>query len=368
MPAPSFIDIDINVVLSELIADYQAATGRTLVPTDVEYLMFQSVAYRETLLRASIQSAAEQNLVDFATGGVLDYLAALVGVERLPESASTTTLQFNIVSGHGGVIIPSGTRVQTTDGKVIFQTLSDYTVPLVDTVALLEVEAQQTGTFGNGYAVGTVTVLLDALAFVTSVSNTLQTAGGADVETDVAMRTRIKLAPSVFSTAGSRDAYRFHALSASANIVDVAVLGPPQTTPGTVEIYPLMEDGSTTPAQIIAAVELATTSERVRPLTDTVIVASPTPLNYTIDVELVAFVDADQTDVVDTVTANLNAFVLSKRRTLGQDITESQVIAQCQIAGVYSVSLIGWSDVIVADTEFPFNTALTVTITSTTTG
>ena len=366
--APEFIDIDLDTHLAEAVATYEAATGKTLVPTDVEYLILQSLAYRETLLRAAIQSAAEQNLVDFATNSVLDYLADLVGVERLSSSSATCTLKFTLVGGHGAVIIPAGTRVKSTDGLVTFQTLADESISaLIDEVELTG-EALTPGTGSNGYSLGSISVLIDALAFVSTVENIDIPAGGSETESDESLRVRIKLAPSIFSTAGSRDAYKFHALSANSNLIDVAVLGPPSTTPGTVEIYPLMEDGTTTPAQILAAVENAVSGEKVRPLTDTVIVSAPTIVNYDIEVELIAFVNFDQTDLIDTVTDNLSAFVLAKRQTLGKDITESQVIRECQIYGVYSVSLVGWSDIIVGDTEYPLNGTITVTITSTTTG
>lgn len=371
MAAPQFVTADLDAIISETIQDYQTATGKILVPTDVEYLLLQTAAYREFLLRLEIQSAAEQNLVDFASGGVLDYLADLVGVERLPEALAVVTLKFTVTGPHGALIIPGGTRVQSADGSVVFQTLQDYNIPasmLASNTYSLIAQAQAAGTASNGYVPGTITNLIDPLAFVSAVTNTDTSAGGSDVETDESLRQRIKLAPSAFSTAGSYDAYRFFSLSASALLADVSVLGPPDTIPGVVEIYPLMSDGSTTPTAVINAVENACNDEKVRPLTDTVVVQSPTPQNYTIDAELVTFTNADQTDIVNQVTTALNAYVESKRKQLGQDITESQVIAICQITGVYSVTLPGWSDIIVSNTEFPFCTGITVTITGTTNG
>ena len=371
MAAPQFIEADLDTILIETIQDYQTKTGRTLVPTDAEYLLLQTSAYREFLLRLAVQSAAEQNLVDFATDGVLDYLAALVGVERLAETPATVTLRFTVSGPHGAIVIPGGTRVQSSDGVAIFQTLQDFNIlsslsPSTDYE--LEAEAQVSGTASNGYVPNTITALIDALAFVSAVTNIETTAGGSDAEGDIALRERIKLAPSIFSTAGSFDAYKFHARSASTLLIDVAVLGPPDTTPGVVEIYPLMADGSTTPAQVLAAVENACSGEKVRPLTDTVVVQSPSASNYTITAELITYINFDITDIIDAVTAALQEFTEQKRIRLGQDITESQVIAICQIEGVYSVTLSGWSDVIVNNTEFPFCTAILVTVTGTTAG
>jgi phage-related baseplate assembly protein len=371
MAAPQFIEADLDLIINETIQDYQTKTGKILVPTDVEYLLLQSGAYREFLLRLSIQSAAEQNLVDFATGGVLEYLAALVGVVRLSSAPASCVLGFTVTGPHAALIIPGGTRVQSADGQVVFQTLQDYSIAANLGGAIVyevEAECQTAGTVGNGYIPAAVNNLIDAFAFVNLVVNLNTTAGGSDSETDESLRQRVKLAPSAFSTAGSFDAYKFHALSASTLISDVSILGPPQSAPGTVEIYPLMSDGSTTPIQVINAVEAACNDEKVSPLTDTIIVQSPTRLDYTITVELIAFLNADLTEIITQVTANLNAFAEAKRKELGQDITESQVIAQCQISGVYSVSLPAWSDIIVDSTEFPFCTAINVSITATTTG
>jgi phage-related baseplate assembly protein len=370
MAAPQFITADLDAILIETIQDYQTKTGKVLVPTDVEYLLLQTSAYREFLLRVAVQSAAEQNLVDFATGGVLDYLGALVGVERLSEAFATVTLQFSITGPHGALVIPAGTRVQSADGIAIFQTIQDFNIAasLVSNIQTVSAIAQQAGTASNGYVPGTITTLIDPLAFVSAVTNIETTAGGSDIETDTSLRERIKLAPSQFSTAGSFDAYKFHARSASALISDVSVLGPPQTTPGVVEIYPLMADGSVTPSQVITAVQNACNAEKVRPLTDTVLVQAPTRVNYTISAELTVFVNSDQTAIINQVTAALQAYVDNKRSVLGQDVTESQVIAQCQIPGVYSVSLPAWSDIIVDNTEFPFCTAISVTVIGTTLG
>ena len=68
----------------------------------------------------------------------------------------------------------------------------------------------------------------------------MASSGGSEQEDNDRFRERIKLAPESFTNAGSRMAYRFHAMQAHPNIVDVAVLSP---VPGTVELYPLLSTG-----------------------------------------------------------------------------------------------------------------------------
>ncbi len=75
---------DPQAVTAEIVAAYESATGKTLYPAQIERLLIDLIAYRETLLRAAINDAARQNLVRFARAPMLDYLGELVGVIRLP--------------------------------------------------------------------------------------------------------------------------------------------------------------------------------------------------------------------------------------------------------------------------------------------
>lgn len=356
--APDFIERDLQVIIDEMIADYEQRTGRVLQPAHVERLLINAFAYREQLVREKIQYAATQNLVDFSSAPVLDYLGQLVGVSRLAASSATVTIKFTLVDGHGGVTIPEGTRVATTDGQAVFRTTTDYIV--APGINIVEVEAAnvEEGSSGNGYAIGTITQILDPQAFISLAANMDISGGGAAQEGDEALRERIKLAPGSFSNAGSRGAYTFFALSASPSIIDVAVLGPPDIAPGQVEIYPLMEDGSVTPNTVLDAVDAAVNSEKVRPLTDTVTVLAPTLVSYGIDVEVTILTDADSSTVQDEIEAKLNAFILAKRQSLGQDIMVNQVIAQCMVEGVYNITLIEPNaDVVIAATEYGFCTS-----------
>lgn len=63
-----------------------------------------------------------------------------------------------------------------------------------------------------------------------------------DVESDAQLRERIKLAPSQYSSAGSRSSYKFYAKSANAMITDVSVSSP---VPGSVLIVPLTNEEET---------------------------------------------------------------------------------------------------------------------------
>lgn len=261
LPEPSFIDRDPVVITSELKAAWEATTGKTLYPGQVESLLIDLIAYRETLIRIGIQEAAKQNLVAYANAPMLDYLGELVGVYRL------------------------------------------------------------------------------------------------DGETDDQLRERIRLAPEAFTTAGSKGSYIYHAKSASADIVDVAVLSP---SPGIVNIYPLSVDGL--PDQsLIDAVYAICNADDVRPLTDYVQVLDPVASDYSISVTVETYQWPDKDMVQQQVVAALTALVIPAAGTLGHDVTQSSIVAAAMVDGVYRVTVTGpTADVIVPDEGFARCTGITV--------
>jgi len=372
MATPNFIERDVNLIVAEMIADMEQRLGKTLQPAQVERLLINAFAYRESLVRERIQYAALQNLVEFSNAPVLDYLGELVGVTRLSASSASVQLVFTLVAIHGGVTIPAGMRVSTIDGVAVFTVSTDVVVaPGVTSASVVGISVTS-GTAANGYAVGSVSQIMDPLAYVSAVTNSTVSGGGAEQESDEALRARIKLAPSSFSNAGSRGAYEYFAFGASPSIIDVSVLGPndtPATPPGEVHIYPLMADGSTTPGTVLTEVESAVNDEKVRPLTDAVSVFAPTRIDYDVEVEVVIYTTADPTDVQAAIEAKLNAHVLAKRQKIGQDIKRTQLNAQAMIDGVFDVTIVQpASDILIDATEFAYCNSVTVTVTGTNIG
>lgn len=357
---PNFIERDPNLILEEWISSYEALTGKILQPAQPERLIIQAAAYREVLLRNSIQGIAEQNLVSFASGSMLDNLGELVGVRRLAPAPATTVLQFSIVVGHAGVIVPQGTRVASVDSLAVFTTDMQIAVPMGVHSVTVEATAQNVGSSGNGYTVGQISDILDPKPYITGVSNITTTSRGSEIEGDEAFRSRIKIAPETFSTAGSRGAYEFHAKSASALIIDVAVVSP---IPGTVEIYPLVYDVGETPEEILNAVKEVCSADRVRPLTDTVLVKSPSIVEYSIEIEIELYNTADATKTLEAARLSLNNFAYLKASKLGQDVVLTQIIAAASVDGVYKVYLTNpVSDIVIEPTSVAVCTNVALSI------
>lgn len=356
---PDFLEADGDKIVAERVALYESLTGRTLQPAQVERLIIQAGAYRELLLRQAVNSALKQNFVATASAPILDYLGQLVGVVRLAAAYAETTLRFQLEPSHTGLVIPAGLRVQTKDGKATFSTLEATIVPAGQATVDAKAIVDTAGEIGNGYAIGAVSEILDPRPFVTSTANTVATSGGAELESDDALRQRIKLAPASFSNAGSRGAYAYFAKSANPLITDVAITNP---LPGSVELFPLVAGGAPTPQSVLDDVFAACNDEKVRPLTDTVIVTAPALLAYTVAVDVTVYDESDPTAVAAAVEAAIRAYTDERAARLGRDVKVSQVLAKAMVAGVYDAALPGFADVIVPATSFAVCTALTVTI------
>lgn len=358
--APSFVDRDAATILAEAIALYEAELGRTLYPAQAERLVLNGVVAIELLILEKMQRAMEQMLVSFASAPALDYLGELVGVTRLGAQGAGCTLEFTLVTGHGGIVIPAGTRVATVDGKITFQTQENYTVAAGTDTAEVIAYAADLGAAGNGYAAGAVNVILDPSAYIQAVENIAETSGGVDAETDDELRDRIKLAPSAFSVAGPKNAYKYWARTASPAIIDVAVS---QITPGTVGVYPLVAGGTASP-EILALVEATLNDDSIRPLCDTVVVESPDVIDYDIEVEITTFEDVDVETVQAEIETALQALADNRAATLGRDVNLSQIIAASMVSGVFNVEVIApAADVVVEFNEVAILGTLTVTVT-----
>lgn len=364
--APIFLETDMEAIRAEIVALYEDLTGKPLNPAQVENLVLNVLAYRETKLRGELQDAITLNLLEFSRGIILDYLGELTGAYRLAAEAATVPMLVTLVTGHTGVTVPEGTRIASTDGMAVFSLVESVFVPAGTLTVTINSICQTEGEAGNGYAPGVVNKVLDPQAYIVSITNTIETAGGSELEGDDGFKRRIRLSPAQFSTAGSDDAYRYHALSANAGIIDVDVYSPVDT--GEVYLRPLMADGEITPPQVLDAVEAKCSAKTVRPVSDLVIVEAPDRIDYTLAVEIVIFSDFINAGLDVAVADALAAYVLEKRQKLGQDIIEAQIIAAAQLNGVYDTTPVGFADIIVSNAEYAYCTGITVTVTGVTNG
>ncbi len=285
--------------------------------------------------RNLIDFAAKQNLLAYASGSYLDHIGALLGVSRLKASHAVTTVRFTLSTPFASnVVIPSGTRVSTGDGAV-FSTVYDCVIPKGTLIGEVTTRCVNAGTSGNGYAPGQVNRLVDVLGFGAKAENITETSGGTDAESDENFRERIQIAPESFSAAGPKEAYRYFARSANADIIDVAVVTPPDTNPGEVHIYPLMTGGTLPSDEVLGEVLKVCSAEDIRPDTDYVSVKSPAAVNYVLD--MTYWIDASNAGyavyITSAVSSAVNDWIQWERQSLGRDINPSELTHRVLSAG-----------------------------------
>ncbi len=284
--------------------------------------------------RNLIDFSAKQNLLAYSSGSYLDHLGALLGVTRLEASAAVCTVQFELANVKSfNVIIPKGTRLSY--GSLIFATTEDCEISSGELIAVVTAQCQTTGEIANYLVPGMINKLVDTLPYDISAVNITTTNGGSEIENDENFRERIQIAPESFSNAGSKKGYEYYARSAHKDIISCEVLTPPDTSPGFVEIYPLMTGGEIPSDEIIASVYEACNGESVRPDTDFLSVKKPERVNYNIDFQY--WIDAKNSSsasaIQQKVKEAVNEFIKWQRSDLGRDINPSELNYKIMSAG-----------------------------------
>jgi len=352
LPPPVFVSdtdgLDPNLILADMVAAFQAAAGRTLQPAQVERLLINLYAYRESLVRNAIQYAGEQNLLAYAAFPMLDYLGQLLSVSRLPAQAASTTLQFTLANTLSvSYTIVANTSVGTSDGQFVFATAADLTIPEGSTTGNVPAAATTPGSVANGYLVGQINVLLNPSVLVGGVTNITISAGGASPETDEHLRTRIQAAPNRFSVAGPEGSYRYFTLSTDPSIADAQVISP---APGQVNVYVLTGPITAQPAaspnlaaiatvELLAKVTTELSADNVRPLTDTVNALAVAEVDYQIAGTVTLYADADPASTMTAVNTAAQDYALAIAARIQRDIVPSQIIEALSVPGVYQVVL-----------------------------
>ena len=342
LPDITFINKTAADVEAEVMAAWQAASGRTLAPGDpVRLFLLSQAAYISQLIEL-VNAASKQNLLAYATGGHLDHLGAFLGLERKSALPAVTTLRFSIDRAlDWAVLIPQGTRVGAADKTAAFATVKSVQIPAGALYADVTAQCTEGGTVGNGYAAGELSFLVDPVGYVSSAANIEGSSGGADDESDEEFRKRIREAPESFSAAGPSGAYEYFAKNADVSIMDVSVIGP-EDEPGNVYVYPLMEGGELPSQSILDLVERTLNDEKVRPLSDRVFVKSPEQVTY--DTEIVYSISTEDTtgaaSIQSAVTQAVAEWQVWQRSKLGRDINPSELIRRVMDAGALRVTVI----------------------------
>ncbi|ETK29835.1 baseplate J/gp47 family protein [Paenibacillus larvae] len=341
LPDVQFVDEDPNNTINNIISTYEALTNRKLFPGDPERLFLLSLAQIIIQQRVLINQTRKSNLIKYARGPVLDHMGAFMETERLPAARAITTIEFQLsMPLTSATIIPAKTRVapQGGNGKIFFSTKEVLEIKAGKVSGTITAECSIAGDVGNGFLPGQLNVLVDPIPFIQSVTNTTESAGGAEEETDDSYRERIRSAPESFSVAGPSGAYEHWAKTAGSSVIDVGVESP---SPGEVVIVPLLVGGEMPTEDVLDAVAETLNDRRVRPMTDQVHVQKPEAVTY--DITLKYWISrnraTESTNIQGRIATAVEEYKLWQKSRLGRDINPSELIWRVMAAGASRVEV-----------------------------
>lgn len=339
LPDISFAELSPEEVERSIITSYEGLTHKTLFPGDPVRLFLESLAYLIIMQNAAIDAAGKQNLLAYAENAHLDHLGALMDTPRLEASPSISVARYTMKEvQRWPVLIPEGSRITVGSGGVVFTT--DRTAEISAGAMLVDIPitCAEAGTHSNDLLPGQINKMVDVIPYVQSVTNTVTTALGADVELDPSYQSRIQLAPEKFSVAGPEGAYRYHTLSVHQDIVDCAVWRP---KPGFVDIRPILKGGDLPGSELLAMVREVLNDKRIRPLSDTLIVDAPEPAPYSIEGGWT--LHRDNAPLAESIQKRVGEAVeeyrLWQRTKPGRDINPTRLISLMERAGAKRVTL-----------------------------
>lgn len=282
-----FTSTDSAEIYTAIIGALMDSCDEPLYPGDERRIFGEALVAVLVSLYNEFNDRMKQRTLQYARGYVLDAIGERLDVVRAQPAPATATFRFAVDATQAdNIVIPAGTRV-TTDGNVYFATAENTVLPAGSmTVDVLGV-CMVGGSSYNGFTPGTIGTLVDLIPYISSAKNTTISTGGDDgepytTEGDDRFRERIRLAPAKLSTAGSESGYRYWALSADPDIVDVAI-DCPEETPNIVNIYPLMRGGAMPDEETLDKVEAACAGQTVRPMSDKVTALAPNEVEYSIE-------------------------------------------------------------------------------------
>lgn len=343
LPEISFTDdMSLPEVESQMVHDYQEKylelTGETtsLVRGEPISLILYACAVQLFQMYLYIEKAGKENLLKYAEGDALDNLAALKGITRTAATTATVTMKFTLSAPQSGVVaIPKGTRV--TDGSVYFATNAYAEILAGDTEVEVACSALEAGEDSNGIMTGAIDSLVDPIPYVASVTNTDESAGGADTESDESLRDRIFIAPSRNSTCGTKESYQYWVETYSQNISDVLITS---STPGEVDISFLV-NGEIPKEADVKGLQSYIEDPEIKPLSDKVVVSAPTAQDYTIS--LTYYINRSDSDKVQTIQSAVESAVSDyvdwQHAKIGRDINPSELIKRVTAAGAKRVEI-----------------------------
>ncbi len=356
VPEVSFIDdLTIDDLQEQLIADFQnkykeiTGEGRELPLADPVRLVLYATALMGYQAMQYIDRAGKADLLKYTYGKYLDNIAALKGLYRREAVGAKTTLRFTVSALRTSTTaIPGGSRV-TDEAGHMFATDEYAEIPGNTEYVDVSATAIETGLESNGLPADSLTLFVDPLPYIQSVTNLVETSGGDNEEGDDDLTYRVLMYPHSYSVAGPKEAYEYWARTFRTDIEDVLVITP---APTEVTVYFMLEGGIAPDDIICEQLSDFLMRAEIRPLTDEVHVEAPADAEYTID--FTYYIKESDKDIVADIQAAVDKAVADYQnwqRHIGRDINPSELIKRVVSAGAKRVEVINPSFVHIDSSE-----------------
>ena len=319
---------------------YKELTGKDIVlgKADERRIILLAGAYFIYQGYMYMDDAGKMGLLKYSRGEYLENLGAIKHIHRKPAAGSTTTVKFSMKSKRTSTIgIPKGTRVTAGD-NVYFATDEYSEIPAGSLSVDVPATCTSVGQMTNNYDIGDLNTLVDIIAFIDEAKNITKPEGGADIESDEALRQRIYMAPAAYSSAGSADSYEYFVRQFYTGVSSVRITSP---SPRVVRVRYLLENGAIPESESIARLKEYLSNPSIKPLTDSIEVLAPVKKTYSINIAYYVN-SSDQSRAANIqlkVVAAINDYINWQKSEIGRDINPDVLRQKVLNAGTKRVDI-----------------------------
>ncbi len=321
-------ELDYETILQNNINNFkQLVPDWSPLESDEFKLILEAFSYRELYLLNQFNELSKAFFLSTASGSDLDNYAVFYGVERLQGSKPYANYEFELSE-------PMSFDVVVPQGLILTDTNATYTAKLIDDVVIQATQTKASGVVELQVEIDSTEtkteVIATPLPYVSSAKAVEIFSNGSNPENDEELRARILLSLADTSTAGSIESYESYTYSSDERIDDVKIIS---ESAGVVNVYYYAQ---TMDSLMQSRVVEALNDEKIRPLTDSVIVSSATVVNFSINAELKILPNNETATVVNNAKGSLTQG-LKELQKIGEDITLSEINEFLKVDGVKEV-------------------------------
>lgn len=334
LPEITCVPHDADVIVSEAVADMEAALGVSLSTADPRRIMALALCQPIVQARTLADAAAKQMYLTYAQGAFIDQIGFNLDCERPGAKPATAIVRFTRSVTETDAVVPAGTLL--SGGDLQWQA-DEITFGVGESISNEVVATCLTaGTIGNGVRIGGINTIVTPDTIMATVTSLNISHGGSDVMDDESYVELIRLRTDAYSCAGPTGAYRYYALNANPAVQDVHIN---VTAPAVLDIY-VLKSGGVIPSEndpVLTDVLEACSKDSVRPCGDFLTVLPPEPVDYMLVVDYyltheTAAARGEQA-VKDAIQQAVLSYVEWQSAKIGRDINPDELVCRMKEAG-----------------------------------